>query len=765
MKSNDWSKISVLVAALALLLVGGCGEGGKESPHRGLTAAETAARGLGTDSAGHDYVGTDRCLECHLDGAATCSSCHSRYSTGLSTVEAAAYLESGHVNHSDRIDASAETASCRAACHDPVGDGPLIENRVAAVPARGLAVVGCEACHGGGALHFGSRGSIPVAAPDFEVCGGCHDELSPLHTEDHPEGVHILATYQSSGHARSVNEHTQVAEGSADTTAVCSKCHSDQGAKAYKDTAPVDIPYSSAPVKGAVSVQCRTCHDSHNPDALLMAETDDASAEYRTCTMCHQTSAGYHGADSDYSWSGYSVGVGTFDAGRIIDDTHFDDPATDGIEGYNIKATSHRACRSCHDVHAADPTINEQWAKSGHAGRVGLLKAQAAEDNPGVGADEAIRSAAVTPAGAGAWTYYPWKDGSYAPPWGGPATDLTPCQRCHTTTGFTNYTTDPVRYNPLLNDYSYLSGMQKELLYCSGCHANNAGGLREPGAIPFDYPGAATGAYPDVLGSNLCVGCHSGLANGATVRAQSGLSNHGPVSPHYLAAGGVLFGGTADAADIGYEFAGRDYAVPAEEKHFLVGMPDDLDVPTGSQGPCVGCHLSSAEPHTLEVLAHDPATGAVTEIQSTVCAACHKAVPGLGDFTLSPAGLEDKRSGFRAALAALKQLLLDQGYGVQDDYPYFTRTNWGNDDEAGYNDLGAAFNYALLSHEPGAYVHNRYYAKRLLFDTIDWVANGVLDGEISSALSSLPASPTFTDSFADAYDLSAARAYLDDLGL
>jgi|GEM_PF-4101983 len=30
----------------------------------------------------------------------------------------------------------------------------------------------------------------------------------------------------------------------------------------------------------------------------------------------------------------------------------------------------------------------------------------------------------------------------------------------------------------------------------------------------------------------------------------------------------------------------------------------------------------------------------------------------------------------------------------------------------------------------GAYAHNRIYARRLIFDTIDWLDNGVFDGRI-----------------------------------
>ena len=45
-------------------------------------------------------------------------------------------------------------------------------------------------------------------------------------------------------------------------------------------------------------------------------------------------------------------------------------------------------------------------------------------------------------------------------------------------------------------------------------------------------------------------------------------------------------------------------------------------------------------------------------------------------------------------------------------------------------DLGAAHNYNYLLHEPGAYAHNRLYAKRLIFDSIDWLDNASLDGTI-----------------------------------
>jgi hypothetical protein len=39
----------------------------------------------------------------------------------------------------------------------------------------------------------------------------------------------------------------------------------------------------------------------------------------------------------------------------------------------------------------------------------------------------------------------------------------------------------------------------------------------------------------------------------------------------------------------------------------------------------------------------------------------------------------------------------------------------------GDNNMGAAFNFNLLHHDYGAFVHNRFYAKRLIYDSISWL--------------------------------------------
>ena len=61
-----------------------------------------------------------------------------------------------------------------------------------------------------------------------------------------------------------------------------------------------------------------------------------------------------------------------------------------------------------------------------------------------------------------------------------------------------------------------------------------------------------------------------------------------------------------------------------------------------------------------------------------------------------------------------------------------TYAAWPNKDT-----LGAAFNYNMLAHMPMAFVHNSRYTRRLIFDSIDWLDNGSLDGTITATINGL----------------------------
>jgi hypothetical protein len=54
--------------------------------------------------------------------------------------------------------------------------------------------------------------------------------------------------------------------------------------------------------------------------------------------------------------------------------------------------------------------------------------------------------------------------------------------------------------------------------------------------------------------------------------------------------------------------------------------------------------------------------------------------------------------------------------------------------------MGACFNFNLLKREPAAYVHARTYARRLLYDTIDFLDDGVINQSVgATAIATDPA--------------------------
>jgi len=99
---------------------------------------------------------------------------------------------------------------------------------------------------------------------------------------------------------------------------------------------------------------------------------------------------------------------------------------------------------------------------------------------------------------------------------------------------------------------------------------------------------------------------------------------------------------------------------------------------------------------------------------------------GLQTSAAAAAFLEKEAEGYHEALEILNQTLVGRGVIFTGSYPYFSADSWINE-----GNFGAAHNYNYLHHEPGAYAHNRFYAKRLIFDSIDWVDNYVLDGSIT----------------------------------
>jgi len=308
--------------------------------------------------------------------------------------------------------------------------------------------------------------------------------------------------------------------------------------------------------------------------------------------------------------------------------------------------------------------------------------------------------------------------------------NLSGCVQCHTAPGFIAFSTAKVT-----GAWGTTSDKSRGVLSCDACHSDlSTGKLRAAGPLqPYAGDSYTT---PDLSSSNLCVQCHSGVQSGRSIKAlaaaHADFSNQAFIGSHSSAAG-ILF------KSAGYQFAFRNYSNSWHFKHDRIGEGNfsAYGYDTGSAGPCVGCHMSSSNGHSFRPVSRD-AVGAITQITSASCGSCHS-----GPAYLDAGRMNAREAKYAAALFALQRVLETRGIYYANVAPYFFKsagssdpanavTNWGNADT-----MGAAFNFNLLQHEAGAYAHNMIYSKRLIYDSIDFLDNGVLDNSVSATVNGL----------------------------
>lgn len=558
-----------------------------------------------------------------------------------------------------------------------------------------------------------------VESVGIDVCTFCHS----LQTEQWLQGQHGNAKVggvvdiATEGHP----DYTQFMDGSTVETVggiACAECHDPQGDGQY--LTPDLTGNQPRPVVG-----CESCHGG-GAEHFGAGQIPYPSPDVERCAQCHQSGLDY---GPDHS-NGYDIHA--FVPGDTRENVNGDDV-------FYVKAGDDHSCAGCHNAHTADNTPNQEWAESGHGDKHGE-----------------------------AWVHYNWK-----------ASNRQSCQRCHTSTGFMNFANSLIggtTYVPANNDFSHLSTNQNETLYCWGCHAAVSltpngptvantdkfkDNFRDPGAFPLQYDAmSGNTAFPDLGASNVCIACHSGresganvdaLANtvfdGVTVASSSGSTLVSVRNSHYLPAGGIIF------REIGYEYyvhegtAGSttapNYSDLSYFAHGKIGTPaagSTINAIAGENGPCAGCHMhGSSGKHLFSPLEMDGDTAVGT---SATCTACHN---GIHELTIEE--IEENEEYFHASLAFLKQLLLDLGLTLTDGHPYISGPElvWTNtylgvptaSGDMGRDNMGAAFNYNTLHHEPGAFAHNRYYTKRLIYDSIDWLDNNALDQSVATALTDL----------------------------
>jgi hypothetical protein len=150
---------------------------------------------------------------------------------------------------------------------------------------------------------------------------------------------------------------------------------------------------------------------------------------------------------------------------------------------------------------------------------------------------------------------------------------------------------------------------------------------------------------------------------------------------------------------------------------------------------------------------------------SSTCNVCHDWGAGF-DYLWY---LNDVRLAYEAGLVALEAQLEAKGYYFRQCHPYFyneacecvstgdpddpgipncirtSKTVTGNDvrdwmspgdlgpgdtivDTAKHN-MGAAFNFNMLKHDPGAFAHHSFYTKWLVYDSLDWLDDNSLGND------------------------------------
>lgn len=689
-------------------------------------------------------------------------------------------------------------AQCHGSAREKLTGRVIYDDYPASVHA--LQNVGCQDCHGGGAQHNGV-GPIPYPKPGPDQCKTCHDSNK------------LVTNYKASNHFNAVTE---------DGEEKCNRCHTHEGAvlaAQFGFTGDKTVMDAKVNAPGAITnaraIMCNTCHVTHkpqdlrfdaawNPSVTLGAQVQTGSDQYKLCTQCHT----YLNPNGTLVASG-SNGTAKFFHNtawnRVIASTHFDDPLTAKVEGYNLRTNSADPCFDCHGHESKtntsilsrtaagtyvrttpEATIYTDWAKSGHAGGLLTVKYAAVDAYPkkadgtydrSQGMTDAVMAAGITDTEAQAWTHYNWDKTNDTVP--GDRTGRAACQKCHTSTGTANYMTAPTTYNPVNNDFSHLSGwnatagsVQNEVLYCWGCHKNaGTGELRTPGAIKADYKfQGALAQFPDVKASNVCITCHVGLSSGNSITDLTAVAdpftNVSFVNSHYMAAAGLMYvkvgytnfvaantqvPGTTGTAIVSYgqtltsdadntvDVNGTAVKGKLTSTHRKLGtsaingdshntaffVAGNLD----SDGPCVTCHYAAGD-HTLEL-------GQKTI--DNVCSKCHD--------VKTPAELEafiDEEGAlpFENAIAlALKSLKTNYNISYnQAAYPYFYDDNlaagtavkdWTRGGALTAADaeklMGACFNINVLKRDPAAHAHARTYARRLLYDSIDFLDNKIMD--------------------------------------
>ena len=472
---------------------------------------------------------------------------------------------------------------------------------------------------------------------------------------------------------------------------------------------------------------CPDCHatNGHPTSGALPNIPGDT-----VCLKCHT-------ANSMKTYNAHFVGAASYDATKAAYVAPYDT----------------NACRVCHNPHDMTTllSVNKQWAESGH-GNV--------TKDP--------------------WMHYQWRTAA-----------RNDCQRCHTAGGFRHFmTTGTLPTSAIFGKYT----TGREALGCKGCHTDYSWKRITP-AVAFTTPytpslGASTGFPTNIGDTQLCVPCHAGLSGGnkvETTTADLTATNFSGFNSHYMAAAGMMYvkagftGFTSASAKLGTSTYGKsltstDDGGAVSSTHRKLGttaingdghnpsffVPGNLD----SNGPCVTCHMTAG--HTLEING---------DTYDRVCSKCHTAegTTTLTSSNFKTAFIEPQAEVFENAVNLALDILQTK-YKISYNpaaYPYFYDDNLPlvNGSKQAIKDwtrggtvlnpkklLGACFNINLVKREPAAYAHARTYTRRLVYDTIDFLDDGVMNWSVTAT--AIAKNPTLYGKGTTALDTATTESML-----
>lgn len=591
----------------------------------------------------------------------------------------------------------------------------------------------------------GSGSGSVVAKSNGCITGGCHEIIASKVT-----GNAIGAEWQASSHKTMNVAGCTTCHGHSHQNS-CSGCHGG---------AQVQNSQQNALDAGA---RCLDCHVS-GPElmkGLDYRHIPELSSMYRQYSTPRFM--------SNYSSAGY----------------------------YTMRGTPYESkCIWCHNPH--DNRVLPQhrdWAESGHGDTNAGPFARASTD---------------------------FKTRGSSMEWSQTAGDV--CVRCHTSSGYINLVTSNMKnVSPwgLKADGKTPISFTRQVIYCNVCHDNGQGKAYGYNFRPIPAQGAAGGVriylnysssvsmpptnnaivenaterftririrnnavdFPQVGISDRCILCHSGRGSGSLIKMVAkarGFNNQSAanfrkinkVSLHDFPGAGTMF------RALGFEFySSYRYAQPAGTpyQHDLIGRNDFAG--TGYRGPCVSCHMSSSVTHSF--LPVTEVNGKITSINTFLCNTCH-ASGGAGNaqFDGTAKGLNAKKTGAAAAVKALtawltkKRITSSTNWLRTATYPADLTAGGFNqtactpapdrslDLYLGPRNMGASLNRDLVINDPGSFVHNDLYIKRLIYDSLDWVDNCTMDNSANLAINAATDTTLFGASALSLAERDSANAYL-----